>query len=113
MTPANRFLELIKRDLCFQCLFPGATRSKGKHKEGRCQRDFVCPHESHDEYPTKRYILVCDEHKQHPQNQELLQQYKDRFITRQRSVNLPNYSNFTQTQCHKHSLIKMIKLNLN
>ena len=70
MTPADRFLELIKKDLCFQCLFPG-------------QRDLVCPHESHEEYPTKKHILVCDEHKQHQQNKELLHQYKDGFITRQ------------------------------
>ena len=89
MTPANRFSELIKKYLCFQCLFPSATRSQGNHKEGRCQRDFVCPHKSHDEYPTKKHILVCDEHKQHPQNQELLKQYKDKFITRQKSVMMP------------------------
>ena len=44
MSPSERFKELIKKKLCFQCLFPGANHSQGKHSDGRCQRDFVCPH---------------------------------------------------------------------
>ena len=90
MSPSERFKELIKKKLCFQCLFPGANHSQGKHSDGRCQRDFVCPHESHDDYPCKMHVLVCDKHKHNPQNQELLEQYKARFILKQKY--LPAYS---------------------
>eukprot|EP00794_Sanderia_malayensis_P002416 gene2416-2788_t len=47
MSPANRFAVLKANGFCFQCLFPGAYMSSGKHNEGKCQRDFSCPHPSH------------------------------------------------------------------
>ena len=39
MTPAERFKEIRKKGFCFQCLLPGAPL---KHKDGKCQTDFVC-----------------------------------------------------------------------
>ena len=50
MSPLQRFQTLKSKGFCFQCLFPGSDMSKGKHKDGRCQRDFVCQHSSHDRY---------------------------------------------------------------
>jgi len=49
--PAQRFIMVRKKGFCFQCLLPGANGDQGKHKEGKCQRDFVCPHQSHLRYP--------------------------------------------------------------
>ena len=89
MSPYERFRTLKQTNLCHQCLFPGAEISTGRHREGRCQRDFVCTHESHDLYPIKKHVLVCDAHKTLTQNEELLQQYKARCI---RSNALPDYS---------------------
>ena len=89
MTPLDRFKILRKKNLCFQCLFPGAEISTGRHQEGRCQRDFVCQHESHDRYPVKKHVLVCNEHKMNSQNEKLLQQYKGRCM---RSPAIPEHS---------------------
>ena len=86
-TPAQRLKMLRDRNYCMQCLFPGADASTGKHAEGRCQRDFVCPNPSHRKYPVKKHFLVCEEHK--TENDQLLTKYAQRFI---RSPSLPDFS---------------------
>ena len=45
-----------------------------------CQKDFVSKHKSHDKYPLKKHVLVCHEHRNNTENQELLRKYKDMFI---------------------------------
>ena len=62
MAPQARFQELQRKKLCFQCLYPGANSTSGKHQEGHCQRDFTCQHESHNKYPKRKHVLVCQEH---------------------------------------------------
>ena len=47
MTPAQQFTELQRKGLCTQCLYPGAKENYSKHKEGKCQRDFVYTHIDH------------------------------------------------------------------
>ena len=89
-TPAQRLQMLRKKGLCFQCLSPGAKWNVGKHEEGKCQHDFVCPHGSHSKYPKKKHILICEEHKDFDENQELLEKYKTKFISRNSS--LPSFS---------------------
>ena len=91
MNPKERLQESRSKGYYFQCLFPGALKNKGKHNEGMCQRDFVCKHKSHDKYPIKKHVLVCHEHRNNSENQELLQQYKERCIMRQQ-VQLPRFS---------------------
>ena len=91
MSPAERFAELRKKGLCYQCLYPGAQRNQGKHKEGRCQRDFCCKHPSHDVYPKKFHVLVCNQHKENAENKDLLESYKQRCIMKKSSI-LPQYS---------------------
>jgi len=108
MTPHNRFLELRKKNLCYQCLFPGAESSTGKHRDGRCQRDFICPHESHDKYTLKKHVLLCEEHKNNPQNEELLQQYKTRFILR--STDLPDFSKNISLVLHSFNTTNQLPL---
>ena len=66
-----------------QCLFPGAAQDKGKHKDGKCQRDFVCPHPSHENYSVRKHVLICHEHRNLQANQDLLNNYKEKFINKQ------------------------------
>ena len=87
----DRFQQLMSKNLCFQCLYPGAER-KCKHKEGRCQRDFICKHESHERFPTKKHVLVCDDHKNDEANKVTLEEYKNRCILRQGQEDLPDYA---------------------
>ena len=90
MTPEQRFAELKRRNLCHQCLFPGAQISTGKHRDGRCQKDFCCKHPSHQTYDVKKHVLVWEHHKSSRENQELLDRFKKRCIVRR--YNIPNYS---------------------
>lgn len=57
-TPALRLKMLRENNFCIQCLYPGANASSPKHAEGRCQRDFICPHPAHSKYPVKK-TLPC------------------------------------------------------
>ena len=88
-TPALRLKMLRDKNFCIQCLYPGGDVSSGNHSAGRCQRDFVCPHPSHSNYPVKKHVLVCEEHKNDTINQDLLKQYVHRFIT---NPSLPDFS---------------------
>ena len=83
MSCAERLSELMKKHLCIQCLFPGADFKTGKHKDGKCQRDFACQHPSHNNYNVKKHVLVCDEHKDTDENKKLLEEYKRRFILKE------------------------------
>ena len=80
---------MCQRD--FVCLFPGASQNKEKHHDGMCQRDFVCKHKSHEKYLINKYVLVCHEHRDDTDNQELLQNYKGKFIKNQLNQ-LPSFS---------------------
>ena len=100
MTPTQRFHELLSKDYCFQCLFPGANVNKGKHKDGTCQVEFACKHTSHDQYQRKKHVLCCEEHKNTQENQNLLQQFKTRCIMRSQQNNLPLYSQDIQLVHH-------------
>ena len=88
LSPANRFAILQDKGFCYQCLFLGASISYGRHKEGKCQRDFSCPHPSHQSYPRK-HILVCHEHKDTDANKKLLENYKTKYL---KNPNLPQFS---------------------
>ena len=89
-TPAERLAILRNKGYCIQCLLPGASGSQGKHKDGKCQHDFVCKHTAHQRYPSKKHVLVCDEHKHLDENKELLENYKARCISK--NENLPTFS---------------------
>ena len=86
MTPVQRYSILKQKGLCHQCLFPGASQSFGKHQDGNCQRDFICPHSSHDRYTCKKHVLVCQDHATDQENDKILQLYKQRCIERQQSL---------------------------
>ena len=90
MNPLERYKELRKLGLCYQCLFPGAIQNRGKHANGKCQIDFTCKHPSHDRYGMKRHILVCHDHRDTEENKKILDNYKQKFIL-QRS-DIPDFS---------------------
>ena len=99
MTPQARFQELQRKKLCFQCLYPGASSNSGKHKEGHCQRDFTCQHESHNKYSKGKHVLVCQEHSDTDENKSLLEKYKSKCILRQK-VDLPQYAKDIKLSFH-------------
>ena len=82
MTPKDRFTLIKNKGLCIQCLYPGARQDQGKHKEGKCQREFICQHPSHQKYPVKKHVLICEEHKNSQDNQALLETYRTKCILR-------------------------------
>lgn len=89
-TPSERLHLLKEKGYCIQCLYPGADSSKGKHKKGKCQKEFVCPNSAHERYTSQKHVLLCDEHKQEPENEEVLVLFKSRYISR--NTNLPEFS---------------------
>ena len=91
MTPAQRFHAVWNKGFCIQCLLPGAMADKGKHKDGRCQRDFACKDRSHSKYPRKKHVLLCEEHNYKKENLELLEIYRNRCILRNQNE-VPAYS---------------------
>ena len=80
LTPANRLALLKKKGYCYQCLYPGADASSGRHKNGQCQRHFTCSHPSHQRNQVRKHVLVCEEHKSTPDNQDLLEKFKQRCM---------------------------------
>ena len=70
-------------------LYPGANSKVGKHQDGRCQHDFICPHSSHQADRVKKHVLLCEEPKKLQPNQQLLQKHVDRFI---KSPRLPEFA---------------------
>ena len=80
MTPKERFKILLKNGLCYQCLAPGALVEKGKHSQGSCCNKFVCKNNSHNKYPRKQHVLLCEEHKDDASNMELLDRHNKENI---------------------------------
>ena len=90
-TCSERMEVIRKKGFCFQCLLPGADGKKGKHADGKCQREFTCKHLSHQRHKMKKHVLVCEEHKDSAENQTLLEDYKQRCI-----VKNPDVQNFSK-----------------
>ena len=76
MSPQERFEELKGKKLCCQCLTPGL---KFGHV-GKCFDKYKCPDDSHKHFDSGLHVLVCDKHKNKPENLDLLQAYKTKCI---------------------------------
>ena len=100
MTPAKRMAFLKDKGYCYQCLYPGANISFSKHKEGRCQHEFVCPHVSHNSYPVRKHVLVCEQHKDDEDNKQLLEKYKQRCL---RNYKLPSFAKNISLSFHTNN----------
>ena len=64
---------------------------------------------SHDKYPNKRHVLVCHEHRENTENEQLLLEHKNRCIMKQnklaafsRDLKLTFHMNQQQPSDHKH-----------
>ena len=79
-TPAARLSLLKEKKFCFQCLIPGSDVTNRKHQEGKCQKDFICPNQAHQRYQRKLHVLLCDDHKDLPENHDVLERYKARCM---------------------------------
>ena len=101
MSPSERFKLLRRKELCFQCLLPGADWNTGKHKEGTCQWQYACKHDAHTRHKRKKHVLVCGEHKMSPENIELLQKYKERCFPR--DIDIPQFSRDIGIALHVHA----------
>ena len=99
MAPNQRFQELRKIGYWFQCLIPGVSQSTGRHTDAKCQRDFTCKHLSHNKYPRKKHVLVCHEHREDADNQQLQEEYKQRCIMKQQAI-LPAFSKELKLSFH-------------
>ena len=88
MSPLERLKLLKDKGLCHQCLNPGR---KIGHK-GFCMKKFICPHDSHKNLDRGLHVLVCNEHKGHPENLELLKKYKETYIK-------PDQRDFSKNIC--------------
>ena len=51
---------------------------KGKYNHDKCQRYFICKEKSHNKIPTKKHVLICHEHRQNNENQQLPQEYNEK-----------------------------------
>ena len=100
MAPKQRFAAVKSKGLCYQCILPGADVTKGKHNEGKCQRDFVCKHDSHSRFKRKIHVLLCEAHKDTEENKKLLEEYKARCITREKRVEIPEFSKGIKLSFH-------------
>ena len=83
--------------------------STGKHSDRKCQKDFSCKNTSHDKYPNKRHVLVCHEHRENTENEQLLLEHKNRCIMKQnklaafsRDLKLTFHMNQQQPGDYKH-----------
>ena len=72
----------------------------GKHNEGKCQRDYVCPHPMHQRYKNKKHVLLCEEHKDCEENAKILESYKTKCILRENDVPIPTYSKEIKLSFH-------------
>ena len=90
LTPAGRFILLREKGLCHQCLAPGAALSTSKHRQD-CFSRYCCKNKIHEKHVKKKHVLVCEEHKHHQENKELLEEYRNNCILRLKE-NLPEFT---------------------
>ena len=75
MSPLDRGKVLDNKGLCRQCLCPGAK----KGHQYFCSKNYICTHSSHDS-SEGHHVLVCDKHKDTPENAQLLEKFKEEHI---------------------------------
>ena len=98
MKPSERFNELLRKELCFQCLNPGL---KGRH-DGACYNQYACKHESHSKFNKSKHVLVCEEHKNDPANLKLFNKSKHVLVCEEHKTDPDNMKLFNKS---KHVLV--------
>ena len=86
-TSCKKFLVLPRKEKgdlvrskkrCLQCL-DGSTRFYDSSHH--CNLDWLCQHESHQDYNIKLHFLLCTRHADDANNLEMLQRFKDEVLT--------------------------------
>ena len=86
MSPLERGKVLDDKGLCRQCLCPGAKKGHPYF----CNKTYICANPSHDS-SEGYHVLVCDKHKDTPENARLLEKFKEECIQKF-SKDLPSSS---------------------
>ena len=90
MSAAEMFKVLREKNLCIQCLAPGAPADTSRHKAD-CFSKYCCKHKSHDRHVKRKHVLVCEEHKSSADNKAILEEYKKNCILNLKE-NIPDFS---------------------
>ena len=96
MTPMERCKVLDKKGFCKRCLSPGAAKG---HKF--CPDKFMCMCPGHDPGIRGYHVLVCDKHKNDPENDKLLKEFKENYLQKF-GDSLPD--NFKNVKISMHSM---------
>ena len=74
------------------------------HSEGRCQRDYTCKHPLHDQFPKKKRVLVCAEHKDVEENKAIFVLQKSKCHLKQTHIQLSDFSREIKLSFHLDQL---------
>jgi hypothetical protein len=97
MSPRDRCKILDKKGFCRQCLSTGVKKG-----HDNCKTTYMCQNSSHDSNSEGYHVLVCDQHKNTPENAKLLQRFKDEFIQRYEE-GLPSTSKNVKITMHSQA----------
>ena len=78
MKPEKRFQVLKKYESMFSVFISWSL----KDHEGNCYDQYACKHNNHSRFGKSKHVLVCEEHKEDKQNNDLFEKYKMKFITK-------------------------------
>ena len=96
---AERLQLLLKQHLCMQCLSPGIKYNETHN----CVDKYVCNHEYHQRYKQGLHVLLCERHKNRPENLELLKNYMENFI-KKRSSTFQDFTKNISLVCHHNEV---------
>ena len=97
MSPLERGKVLDDKGLCRQCLCPGAK----KGHQYFCNKNYICANSSHDS-SEGYHVLVCDKHKDTPENAQLLGKFKEEYIQKFKK-DLPSFSENFKITVQSHA----------
>ena len=75
VSPKERCKILDDKGFCRQCMSSGVKKD---HKN--CPTTYMCQNSSHDSNSEGYHVLVCEQHKNTPENAKLLKKFKEEFI---------------------------------
>ena len=78
----------MKKRLLLPVFISWCRENKGKHNDGLCQGDFICKHKLHDRFRRKEHVMVCHGRRNEKENEDILQIYKGRCISKQQQLPL-------------------------
>jgi len=104
MTPLRRGKVLDDKGFCRQCLCSGVKKG---HKG--CKTDYTCKDPSHGSDSEGYHVLVCSQHKDTSENEELLEKFKQDFIQKFEEDLPPDIKNIKITRQSQVNFARMEK----